>query len=355
VNHSKVLYLAGLLFAFADFSSAQERYFYKSRDFGSEALYNPISLVVNGGYGIMQFDRRSHDIVHFPYRESWRNLARNLGDPYGVISRYGWGNFISREILPLSLRKAGAQWLPNYKLHLIGGGMSYRMTAEWYETHGFPRPRLFSLATMAAYHLLNEVVENENYIGDNVDPIADLYFFDIAGIILFSFDGVSRFFADRLNLADWSAMPSYRFRDTSIRNHGQNFSVKWRTPFHDRWHLFYCFGNLGLTGLSYKRADGTAISLAAGAVAKEQVIVDKFSHRLTVNLVWNCGLFYDRDNSLLASLQVCGLESRMVVINLYPGMLRRGRFSPGLWLSIDRQGRPLFGVATAFSPGITLN
>ncbi|MFA6541554.1 MAG: hypothetical protein WCT99_08120, partial [Bacteroidota bacterium] len=42
---------------------AQEKYFfYSGKDFGSESLYNPGSLIINGGFDILQSATHSRDL-----------------------------------------------------------------------------------------------------------------------------------------------------------------------------------------------------------------------------------------------------------------------------------------------------
>ena len=64
---------------------AQEQYFYKGRNFGSEALYNPLSLLLNGSYDIIQLDGNSKEIFTFPYDDGARNVLKNLGSPFGPV------------------------------------------------------------------------------------------------------------------------------------------------------------------------------------------------------------------------------------------------------------------------------
>ena len=334
--------------------SAQQRYYYKGLGYGSESIFNPINLILDGGYGILQDDGHSHDVLHLPYRAGADNVWRNLSDPIGVIRRNGVKDFFSHEIFPLSLTKSGAQWLPNYKLHLIGGGMTYRMTYEWYDYYGIPHPRIFSLVTMGAYHYLNEVVENGDYKGNNVDPVADIYIFDVAGIILFSFDNVNRFFSQKLNLSDWSMMPSFDLHKFTIQDQCQNFSVRFKTRFSNKLRPMYYFGNLGLSGLSYSLTDSTSFSVVVGARSKKRYIVDEATHRETVSLVWNCALFYDRHNSLMSSLFFSGMGDKMVYGNLYPGMFHIAKFSPGIWFIVSRKGHAMAGIIATWLPGIAI-
>ena len=332
----------------------QQRYYYKGLDYGSQALYNPISLVLNGSYDIIQLDGHDRDVARFPYGTASANVLRNLADPFGPISRYGVRDFLENEIFPIHLTKAGAQWWPNYQLHLIGGGMTFRAMNEWYDYHGFPSPGIFSIGTMAAYHLLNEFVENGAYVGDNVDPIADIYVFDIGGMLLFSSEGVSRWFSEELNLADWSMQPSFDLRDFTLQNNGQYFAIKWKIPYQERLHLFYYCGMNGLTGLAYKLDNGRAISVGAGLRAKNIVIVNAATNQQTMDLVWNGGIFYDRDNSLLASLTLNNLTDNAANLNVYPGFVRWGYFAPGVWLQARHDGALLFGLTTVWTPGVSV-
>lgn len=348
-----VLLLAGSL------SRAQERYFYTGKDFGSEALYNPLNLLLNGSFDVIQLDGHSHEIASYPYGTLLHQIFWNVARPLPVISNRGWKNFVENELFPIQITRRGAQWWPNYQLHLIGGGMTYVAMSEWYEEHRFPVPKIFSAATMAAYHTLNEMVESYPLNGDvsrmpypNEDHIADLYVFDIGGIILFSFDGVSEFFSRTLNLADWSLQPSFSLSPLTLQNNGQYFSAKWRIPFWERWYLFYLTGMNGLLGVSYKQENGAAISLGVGLRAKQLVQVQEGNVQQTADLVWNAGLFFDVQNSLLGSLFVSGLTRDFVLLNIYPGVLRLGAFSPGVWLSVDRDGTLTGGMVTRWFPGI---
>lgn len=331
---------------------SQEKYFFTGKDYGSEALYNPFNLILNGSYDVIQLEGSSRRIFSFPYRQGAQNVLKNLASPLGPISRYGWWKFISNEVLPFEFAKNRAQWFPNYQLHLIGGGMTFIAMKEWYEYYKVPAPAAFSAATLAGFHLLNEFVENETYSGDNVDPIADIYLFDIGGIVLFSFDNVKRFFRDELNLADWSLMPSFNFSDMSLENSGQYFSIKWHIPKTDNWHIFYYFGMSGLGGLSYRFSDGTALSAGAGLKAQKRYIIDPKTYQMTISTVWNAGFFYDKNNSLLASLLLSGLEERTLNLNIYPGIINFGRFSPGLWMVMRRDGGLMFGLNTVYAPGL---
>lgn len=334
-------------------SFAQERYYYHGRNFGSEALFNPVTLLLNSSFDILQLEEYPRDVFSYPYRISSNNVMRNLGSPFATINRYGWGRFLQNEVFPLNWSSSGGQWLPNYELHLVGGGMNYVATREWYSEHGFPSPAVFSIATMAMTHTLNEFVENGNYEGDNVDPIADIFLFDAGGIVLFSFDGVNEFFSRTLNLADWSLQPSYGVSQSTLQNNGQYYSLKWKFPFSEQWHLFYYFGMNGLLGVSYKDEHAQSFSVGAGLRSKHLRLIDPSTNQKSAELAWNVGFFYDKDNSLLASVLFSGLENNLVNVNVYPGVLGNETFSPGVWLSVSRHGNIIGGISTIWLPGIS--
>src|SRR5690242_10399279 len=95
------------LISFSDLFS-QTRYFYTGKDYGSEATYNPLNLVLNASYDTIQLDGSSRRIFELPYRAGARNVFKNLADPFGPISRFGWGKFLSNEVFPFQFSKDGA-------------------------------------------------------------------------------------------------------------------------------------------------------------------------------------------------------------------------------------------------------
>ncbi|MBM4175249.1 MAG: hypothetical protein FJ213_03610 [Ignavibacteria bacterium] len=330
--------------------SAREIYYFKGRNYGSESVFNPISLFLNAGFDMIQVDR-NRKIFNLPLNRGAKNVLRNLANPFTPIRNYGTWNFIRDQILPISFERNNAQYWPNYTLHLIGGGMTYVNMTEWYSYYKFPSPEIFSLLTYAMYHFINEAVENDTHQGDNVDPIADIYIFDIGAVILFSFDNVKKFFAEDLNLADWSLQPSFILMDEpELHNNGQFFSIKWKFPFSDHLHLFYYFGTNGVGGLSYKFDSGEAISLGVGMAASEFITLNAISNKKTLDLVWNLGLFYDLNNSLLANISWTKKTDYMINVNIYPGLIKIGDISPGLWLAINKNGSSIWGLNFSWLP-----
>lgn len=327
-------------------------YFYHALNYGSESEYGPVSYIINGGFDILQTENQSRNLNDIRYMTGVRNVTFNLASPFKSISAYGVRQFFADEILPVSGDKKNMQWVPNYQLHLIGGGMEYRAMAEWYAAHGFQYPKTASLVTMAVQHFVNEVVENNGYVGRTVDPIADIYVFDPLGIVLFSFDPVCQFFGETLNMADWSYQPAYNPTLGNLENAGQNFIVKYKLPFDNRYALFYHFGMNGLLGMSYEYRKSESITLAAGVRNAENILVPDVAgaRKQTATLQWNAGIFYDRNNSLLCSILVTGQRSYGLVANVYPGLISIAGFSPGFFAALTTGNRIIFGLNVSYVP-----
>ncbi len=342
------------LLLFAGTLPAQEEtlYFYHGRDFGSEANYNPLSVIINGGFDVLQASTHSRNLSTVDFGTGFTNVWDNITNPIPQIDKYGWSRFLGQEVFPSSFRIDKAQYFPNYTLHLIGGGMTYRATREWYIVNGVPEPTLCALASMAAYHLLNETVENSSFRGPNVDPIADVLIFDPAGILLFLSDDVSEFFSSTMHLADWSGQAMIDPRFGTIQNHGQNFIMKYRLGFLPTTSIFYYFGDSGMLGLSFLRSDNTSISVSGGLATTEvrQVDVRNGARTVSVSLGWMSGIFYDRDNSLLMSLIFSDRTNDRMRFNIYPGIIHLGPVSPGLFCGVAAGRQLTAGFTVRYTP-----
>ncbi|HNW68816.1 MAG TPA: hypothetical protein PKI01_00310 [Bacteroidales bacterium] len=337
-----------------DSISEKPYYFYHGYTYGSQGVFNPLTLVLNSGYDICQLTGHDRQILNFPYETSAKNVFWNLGHPFKVIGEVGWWKFTKTELLPLTFSREGGQWMPNYILHVVGGGMSYVTISEWYRYNGVKCPKLFGFITLMAADILNETIENNGYIGSNSDPIPDVYIFNFAGVALFSSEKVCRFFSQKLHMADWSLQPSLTLADVSLYNCGQYYSFKWELPFECRLSLFTRMGMGTLIGLSWKFPNGAAISAGAGVRSGERYLLSEKARQVTITTPFSFGVFYDKNNSLLASLQISNVSDYFINANVYPGLFRIGKFSPGLWAVIDKKGIPAFGFTTRYTLGVGL-
>lgn len=317
-------------------------YFYRGLDYGSQSLIHPLRLIVNGSFGIMQIENRDNRPGLIKYGVGARNVLDNLAHPQWAVAQGGFWDFFQREVLPISLHAGGAQYWPNYMNHLLGGGMSYRMMEEYFRYHGVEHSRTWAGATIFVYHFLNEVVENDGYVGRNPDPVADFWLFNPAGIWLFSQENVARFFGTRLHMADWSYQPVWMPETHELQNNGQNYAVKYDLTRDGRHSLFYHWGQEAELGLSYTDAHGRCISAGLGLRAGKLLEIDNLAK--TVDLAVSGGIFYDRNNSLMASLLFARSRDYRYRLNLYPGLIPMGRLRPGFFLGVNANERVLAGI-----------
>ena len=346
------LFLFTIVVAHQSFSQYEEGLFYRGYSYGTQANYNPFSFILNGSFDIVQLGKGNNHILKIQYANGAANVFRNISRYPTVIEHYGVKKFFTTEVFPTSFQLSHAQYWPNYKLHLLGGGISYVGMTEWYSYHGYQYPKFLSVATMATLHFLNEVVENNEYRGETVDPIADLLIFDPAGILIFSIDGVPEFFSKTLSAADWSNQPLFQFSDRSLVNNGQNFSVKIPLPFLKQWKILYTFGMDGLVGLSYRCNETDNISVAGGLGAKELVEVENSPGMriLTTSLIKKGGIYYDRNNSLLVSVFLGNSGGYFLKANIYPGVIDIGSLPVGIVFMLLDNYKISFGISTSFSP-----
>lgn len=317
-------------------------YFFRGMDYGSQSLIHPLRLIINGGYGIMQISNRSNQPGKVAYATGARNVAENIVFPGWAISEMGFWDFMTSEIIPFSFNSGNAQYWPNYMNHLLGGGMSYRMMCEYYRYHEWRQPKLMAGLTLFSYHFLNEVVENNDRVGPNADPVADFWIFNPAGVILFSSDAVAEFFSETLHMADWSYQPVFMPWREELQNMGQNYVVKWHLDREGHRSLFYRWGGHAEIGMSFTDHQGRCLSWGLGLVAKNLKEVDEISK--TADLATSAGIFYDKHNSLLASLQYAKTKEMRWRLNLYPGAIPAGPFRPGVFVGLSDQDRVNFGV-----------
>ena len=325
----------------------RHRYFYLGLDYGSQSLYSPVWVFLNRGYDVLQDHVASRNILRQSYRLNGGNVLDNLSHPFSSISSLGWKTFLTEEIFPLSYGEHSARWTPNYTLHLIGGGMTYTALGEWFEDHGVPAPHVFSAVTLMAAAFVNESIENKGVVGRNTDAIADIYVFDIAGMILFSFDAPRRFFSQQLVISDWSLQPSFTFPRGELHDQGNYFAAKWSLPFYPRLRLFSYFGEASTVGLSFRLDSEYSVSAAAGGAATR--IVNQATMRVenTVTFTPTAVAFVDRRESLLASLQVTDVNDYFITLNIYPHALVQRGPALGMWTVVDKRAHVAFGVSVS--------
>ena len=333
-----------------DAAAMPEPYFYKGYDYGSQALYGPLWVFLNRGFDVLQDRNGSRSIFQQEYQHNGETVGRNLLNPFPALAQRGYGRFFREEIFPISFTPGTARWVPNYTLHLIGGGVTYTGLTEWFRQNHVPAPRVFSAGTVLATAFLNETLENKGVVQYNTDAIADFFFFDIGGIILFSFDWPNELFSKYLIVADWSLQPSFTYPNFDLHNQGNYFSVKAPLPFTDRLRLFATMGLGTLLGFSYKVDSQYSVSGGAGTMASRLIRTSQKNADNNVEFASQAGLFVDRNNSLLASLRVTNVQDYFIQFNLYPNAFTVPEL--GLWTVVDKGGHFVTGVSFSKSFGV---
>jgi hypothetical protein len=329
----------------------KKRYFYFGYDYGSQAEINPLWVFVNRGFDVLQIRVNSRNIFAHEYGDDARNVAQNLANPISRVQEGGTSKFVRQEVLPLSWTRSTARWVPNYTLHLIGGGSEFVMLTEWFEAYGAPAPALWSGVTLMAAAFVNETLENKGVAGRNTDAIADWYFFDLGAILLFSFEPVKRFFSRHLVIMDWSKQPAFTLPGKELHNQGNCFAAKFAVPYIPRLRLFSYFGMSTLFGLSWLIDGSHSISAAGGVNSTRLRSQSSGNVENVVQFAPSAGLFVDKNNSLLFALQWSDIQDYFVNVNVYPGVIK---LLPGMgtWTAISRTGAFVLGVSTTYTFGV---
>jgi hypothetical protein len=315
---------------------------YEERPYGSQSLYSPVSVLLNKGFDHFQARNARRDVWTFPYGATFRGaIWEAVRRPRTVIERHpGWSSWLRSEVLPGTFNTRDAGWVVNYTEHLIAGGLTYRMLESWYAHRRFPAPKLFAATTTMAAAVLNEAAEFAGAERASASSVADLWIFDLGGILLFSFEPLTNLFGSTLRATDWSNQATFT-SDGALRNNGQYFVYKVPLP-RDRWRLFLRAGMGAQVGLTRERTDGLAVTVALGGDTEVR-LVDSQTGAESIRLRPGGGVYVDRHNSLLASI-TAGPAVQRYTVNIYPGVLTGRWRDLGLWAALTHDGHPTWGV-----------
>ncbi|MBI4814746.1 MAG: hypothetical protein HY791_00730 [Deltaproteobacteria bacterium] len=319
------------------------RYYYFNPDgLGAHAFQTPISLVIAGGFSPF-FERR---IDAFDYESGAKKLVGQLTDPFNTIADYGIDRFLLGEFIPNPGYESG-QWVPNYTWHLVGGGFRNRQLREYFHHRGATHPRLYSWLVSYASHLLNELIEAERYGPGAVDGIADLYFFDWVGKLIFDLDAVNEVATEIFHLTDWTTQTQWIPRTSQLMNIGQLY-----------WLRLQLFGPLSLSALTGELTNTVNLTfelgseqLSLGLGLKPNAILESNSGTPEAEALHvTFGVYLSRaDNPVVVATYESsyrfaesdtGRKSRdddIFVMNVYPGWFDWGEFAPGFSLGVRRE------------------
>lgn len=311
--------------------------------YGSHALIGPATLFLSKGYEITQLHNHRRNIWSFPYSRASGAVWDAVVHPVEAIERGGgWARWFKEEVFPIA-QGGDAKWFPNYTEHLIGGGMSARLLTEWYEVRGAPHPGVWAGVTVMAASYMNEVVENRGEAVGSAGNVADLYLFDLGGIFLLRWDPLARFLTQTLRMSDWSPIPGLTFPEGEVHNTGQYFAYKIPLPGMKRTRLLWRLGLGSQMGLTRALDDEYSLGVGFG-VDTERRHVDPVTLEETIEVVGSMGIFWDRNDSLLASLMLSQRLEGLMSLNVYPGVLPGRAGDLGVWATLSRDRTFRFGV-----------
>lgn len=315
---------------------------YPGVTYGSASVISPVTMLFNKGFDHFQARNTSRNLPRFQFGAIRYASIDALLHPVAAIERHpGWRAWLRGEILPLTFNSTDAGWPVNYAEHLLVGGMTYRTLGEWYAARDFPLPKLWAAATTFGAGMLNEAAEFQTSREAASSSVADLYVFDLGGILLMNWDRPVRFVAGTLQGADWSNLATVTLPRGDLLNNGQYYVVKIPLPTTET-RLFLRTGMGIQAGLSRHVNAAHTLSIALGADTEVRR-VDETTLGESIRLKIGGGVYFDRNNSLLASL-VAGPTVNRVLLNVFPGVAPGILSDLGFWGAYTRDGRITFGV-----------
>ena len=329
---------------------AQGKYWHPMA-FGSESMFNPLSAAVNMSFDILRNPAYGDRLTEIQFRSGALNVLENVSQPFDIVHYYGGDKFVAHEVFPINgFSRYYGQFLPNWFMHTLGEGMVYRKLEDWYTYQHVDHPRILAIATLSAIQFLNEIVENGSFRGPNQDPVSDMLLWNPLGIVLFSFEPVAKFFHGPVMLDFWPGQPVLT-NGMRLENAAENYAFKIKLGLPIDIRGFFYMGKEGLGGATFPVSKHDHISIAGGASLNRlaEVRVGDGTARILIpdgNLVVESALFWDRDESLMASLLVGLTHQTSFHLNVYPGLFE--------WNGLAFGGYARWAQTEGASAGITL-
>ncbi len=335
----------------ADNTGAGGAFFYRGLPYGSDAAFHPASELVNGAFGILQISSNWVTLDRIDFRQGLDITWRSITQPGRTVDAYGRSAFVTDQLVPATFRWNNLQYVPNYTLHLVGGGARHRAFTEWYRAHGFAAPVAWAWGTTILHAFAVESVEHYAENQPTVDPVADMLLFDPLGALLFSSDRVAGFFANTLNMGIWSGQPAYNPVENTIENAGENYGLHLFFGDTHRVGLFAYLGMSDLFGVTVRRGALFDWSVGLGGAVAELNARDRGNGTtsLFARIQPSAGFFLHRNRSLLASVQVSQAWTQLLRVQIYPGVFDVHGFSTGFYTGI-RDNDVIVGVSFSRFP-----
>lgn len=286
------------LFLFSIHVNASEKLIF---DENRDDILFPITYFVNGTMDVTQNQNwfsQKHNVTR--REELWDRIK----DPHNKIKRDGgYKRLISDEFF-------SGRVAPNIFLHTIGGAYDNLWLKEYYEHYEIPFPFLFAIITAYTARLGNEAIETSATALTSHDHIADLYFFDVAGVLLASHPKSMEFLVKDMGLKAWHFQPMWDVKEDDFFNSGLNYIIR-PEYFNKSGCLspFAFFGMQNQGGVSYTCSGDKIYSAAMGVF---------FTDPLARKGKMLGSFFYENNKELNASLFLNGSDNLRWRLNLHP-------------------------------------
>lgn len=315
--------------------------FHFGLDYGSESQFDSFNVIVSVGLCSFGRLRMADDrLFDADWRRGWSRLGDAYTDPVGGIqegSTTKWWllrEFAVPVVFPLH---------PNVYFHFLGEGMVTRKLEEYYLQRGYSRAwsKALAITTMSVAQQVNEASEQQSPIIDKGDSLADVFFWNIAGILAFQNDGFARLFSNpSVSLYFWPGQAVLNVRDGTLYNHGEHYALRTTLGAWTSWRLAYVSGipQLFAIGPSVPLGRHDWLTVAAG------VYHDFPRNSLSVPL----SIYWDRKGSLMANL-VARTDLQGYRLNVYP-VVEMDQVKFGMYADVHADQRSSVGLTLSLLP-----
>ncbi len=319
-------------------------YYYNPEEVGAQAFFKPYQIIVEGGFGALY----NRNIGDFNWSSGFSKVNHSILHPFSVASDYGWKKLFYYEFIPHIGEHQN--YIANWVWHFTALGMRSKLLEEYYRYHGYEHSQILAVTTIYTLHYINELIQAEKFTDEraSVDALPDLFFFDWAGIIFFSFKPVNEVMTNIFHLKEWSYQTMINPATHRLINNGQLF---W-----SRLHLYKALSISTLSGeqinsinLTFEFGNKHQLSFGVGGKVKA-FLAGATGDTLTSGFVYDVGIYYSiNDNPVLTityepeDKSMAEAEEKYdneyvqkILINLYPGLIDINGFKPGITLSIQK-------------------
>jgi len=268
-----------------------------------EGAWFPLTYIINGTIDVAQND---YWFNQKKFSEKTRELNRRLENPHRSIKNDGgYGKLFKNEFLSTRV-------FPNILLHTLGGGYDTLWLKEYYDNHDYPAPWVFAIFTSFLARYGNEVLEVTEKQITSHDHIADLFFFDVAGVFLAQNPEWMKFLVKDLGMTAWHFQPMWAPKEDDFRNAGLNYIIRPEVlSYKEKVTPFFFFGMQNMLGISYQYDDKRRLSVSTGLF---------FTDPLEQKSKLVSALFWEKKSELVASFFINGSENFRWRLNMYPAL-----------------------------------